>query len=349
MHSTSTRCFHPTATAGGATHAVTREKSVAPTLLDFHPAPADVRAEVLAGLARPQKVLPCKFFYDARGSGLFDDICGLPEYYPTRTETRITRDHAAEMADVIGSRARLVEYGSGSSVKTRILLDHLSDPAGYVPIDISRTHLMQSARTLAAGYPGLEIKAVCADYTRPFHLPAFADRPASVVAYFPGSTIGNFEPDDAVAFLNAVRRICGPGSGMLIGVDLKKDPAVLHAAYNDSAGVTAAFNRNVLRHIIGQLGSDFDEATFDHYAFYNVPVGRMEMHLVSRTKQTVRVGDTAFDFAAGESIHTENCYKYSVPAFQALAARAGYVAGRVWTDAEAKFSVHYLTSDDGES
>lgn len=334
--------YHPAAALCGGT--VNASPSTDVELLDFHPEPADVRTEVLAGLARPQKTLPCKFFYDTRGSQLFDDICRLPEYYPTRTEARILQDNLPAIAQAIGPRALIVEYGSGSSTKTRLLLDHLSDLAGYVPIDISCTHLMQSARTLAATYAELPIKAVCADYTRPFHLPAFAERPASVVAFFPGSTIGNFEPDEAVAFLSAVRRTCGPGSSLLIGVDLKKDPAVLHAAYNDSAGVTAAFNRNVLRHINDQLGSDFNEAGFDHYAFYNVPAGRMEMHLVSRAKQTVTIDDRTFTFAAGESVHTENCYKYTVPAFQTLAAKAGYTAEQVWTDADQRFSLHFLTT-----
>jgi len=247
-------------------------------LLNFEPVADDVRAEVLAGLSGERKTLPCKLFYDQRGSELFDAICELPEYYPTRTELAIMRRHARAMAGVIGPRALLVEYGSGSSLKTRVLLDHLVDPAGYVPIDISCEHLMTAARTLATQYPHLAIKPVCADYTKPFWLPHFEDEaPAKTVAYFPGSTIGNFEPADALTFLNSVRETCGPGSGLLIGVDLKKDPHTLHAAYNDADGITADFNLNILRHINQEIGSSFNADAFAHYAFYSPTVGRIEM------------------------------------------------------------------------
>ncbi|MDB5328440.1 MAG: L-histidine N(alpha)-methyltransferase [Phycisphaerales bacterium] len=340
IHPTPDQFHHCAVTTGGTV----TEASPAVELLDFHPAPADVRAEVIAGLSKPQKSLPCKFFYDERGSSLFDAICELPEYYPTRTESRITRDNADAIANAVGPNALLVEYGSGSSLKTRILLDHLHDLAGYVPIDISKTHLMASAESIAGAYPGLPVKAVCADYTRPVTLPTFDGDPRSVVAYFPGSTIGNFEPEEALAFLQSVRKTCGPGSSLLIGVDLKKDPARLHAAYNDAAGVTAAFNLNVLRHINRELGSDFNEDAFHHHAFYNVPLGRMEMHLVSKRRQSVTVGSGTFDFDDGESIHTESCHKYTVNSFRRLASSAGYSASVAWTDPSSQFSLHQLSA-----
>jgi dimethylhistidine N-methyltransferase len=316
-------------------------------LLDFAPTGEDVRAEVIAGLGMAPKTLPCKLFYDQRGSQIFDAICELPEYYPTTTEMAIMREHGGEMAAAMGPRTLLVEYGSGSSLKTRVLLDHLPDPAGYVPIDISRNHLMHSSRALSAGYPHFPIRPVCADYTRPFWLPSFADEsPVRTVAYFPGSTIGNFEPHQALAFLKSVRATCGPGSGLLIGVDLKKDPARLHAAYNDSAGVTAAFNLNILRRINRDIGSDFDLKEFAHYAFYNPMVGRMEMHLISRRAQCIDVGERLHvRFEDGESIHTENCYKYTVDSFAALAAAAGYRREDVWTDPRGWFSVQYFVSE----
>jgi dimethylhistidine N-methyltransferase len=339
-------------------------------LLDFEPQPDDVRADVLSGLSKPvQKTLPCKLFYDLRGSQLFDRICDLPEYYPTRTELQILRDHAGVIADSIldphGPDARsdasrdsrsgpddvvLVEYGSGSSLKTRTLLRHLPGLRAYVPIDISRDHLLASAGKLSSLFEDIEIHPVCADYTQPFHLPAVAAGAGRVVAWFPGSTIGNFEPDDALAFLRSVRQTCGPGSGLLIGVDLKKDPHILHAAYNDSAGVTAAFNLNILRHINRALGSAFDLSTFAHYAFYNVPAGRMQMHLVSRLAQTIPLGAGArVTLAEGESIHTESCHKYTLDSFDALANAAGYTTTHTWLDPERLFSVHMLRADDRAS
>jgi dimethylhistidine N-methyltransferase len=316
-------------------------------LLDFEPAADNVRAEVLAGLASARKTLPCKLFYNERGSQLFDAICELPEYYPTRTELAIMREYGHEMADAMGRRTLLVEYGSGSSLKTRMLLDHLPDAAGYVPIDISRSHLLHAARALAASYPHIPVRPVCADYTRPLWLPTFKEEwPARVVAYFPGSTIGNFEPEQALAFLKSVRATCGRGSGLLIGVDLKKDPALLHAAYNDSAGVTAAFNLNILERINRDIGSDFDVETFAHNAFYNPALGRMEMHLVSDRLQAVSLGDGVFvRFEDGESIHTESCHKYTLDTFAALAKAAGYRRAATWTDANGGFSVQYLVSD----
>lgn len=308
-------------------------------LYDYEPANDDFLADVIDGLSQPRKQLPCKYFYDLAGSNLFDQICQLPEYYPTRTERRITIDHADDIADAVGSNCLLVEYGSGSSTKTRVLLDHLRMPAGYVPIDISRGHLIKSARSLQRAYPGLHIAPICADYTAPFELPEPPTPTDSVVAYFPGSTIGNFEPQAALDFLCNIRRLCGPGSGLLIGVDLKKDPTRLHAAYNDCAGVTAEFNLNLLRRINRELDADFDLNGFAHYAPFNPTLGRMEMHLVSLRSQEATIDGQIFSFEAGESIHTESCCKYTLDQFESLASEAGYVRQAVWMDEERLFSV----------
>jgi len=313
-----------------------------PRLHDFAPAHDDFRAQVACGLGSNRKHLPCKFFYDQRGSQLFDRICQLDEYYPTRTELGILEDHAAEMAAACGPRCLLVEYGSGSSLKTRLLLDQMTDPAGYVPLDISREHLLDAARRLAGHYPQLNILPVCADYTRPVRLPA-CDGVARTVVYFPGSTIGNFEPHDARRFLHDAARLCGPGGGLLIGVDLKKDPALLHAAYNDASGVTAEFNLNLLHRINRELAGDFAIDSFAHYAFYNPRLGRIEMHLISQAQQTVSAAGSRFFFRDGESIFTESSYKYTLEGFQALAAASGWNVERVWTDERCMFSVQYLT------
>jgi dimethylhistidine N-methyltransferase len=321
---------------------MTRLLTPPPPARDFGPGRDRMLAEVLAGLRRWRKRLPCKYFYDAEGSRLFDRICELDEYYLTRTELAIMHRHAGEMAAAIGRRATLIEYGSGSSTKTRVLLDRLSAPAAYVPIDISGEHLRQSAAALARAYPHVEVIPVCADYTTRFDVPDPGASAARRVVYFPGSTIGNFEPDDAAAFLRGIAGVCGPGGGLLIGVDLKKDPATLHAAYNDAQGVTAAFNLNLLARLNRDLDADFDLEAFAHYAFYNPRKGRVEMHLVSRASQDVHVGGETVAFAEGESVFTESSYKYTLPAFARLAAAAGFTPQKVWTDAERQFSVHYL-------
>jgi len=312
------------------------------TLYDYEPQVDDVRAEVLSGLARPAKMLPSKLFYDARGSQLFEDICALEEYYPTRTEVAILKQYVGEIVARIGPGCRLVELGSGSSLKTHILLDHLEAPSAYVPIDISRTALLEAAQAIAAKYPDLDVLAVCADYTQRFELPE-PRRPARrTVAFFPGSTIGNLERDDARAFLRRIAGWCGRGGGLLIGVDLKKDQPTLEAAYNDRAGVTAAFNLNLLHRINRELGADFDPDAFRHRAIYDEPRGRIEMRLISCRPQTVTVDGRAFTFAEGEWITTEYSHKYSVPDFQRLAAEAGFAVQHVWTDAHQRFSVQYL-------
>jgi dimethylhistidine N-methyltransferase len=252
--------------------------------------------------------------------------------------------HAPEMAGLLGSRCLLIEYGSGSSTKTRLLLDHLCDPAGYVPVDVSGEHLHRSAQALAAAYPALEVHPLCADFTRPLRLPVIRRPAARRVVFFPGSTIGNFTPAEAVTLLRRTARLTGRGGALLLGADLRKDPRVLEAAYNDSRGVTAAFNRNLLARINRELGADFVLAQFAHRAFYNATRGRIEMHLVSRCEQRVRVGAAEFSFRAGESIHTENSYKYDLRDVRDLAAAGGFASARVWTDEQQYFSVHYLAA-----
>jgi dimethylhistidine N-methyltransferase len=309
-------------------------------LHDLHPTPADLAAEVLAGLRRRPRYIPPKFFYDARGSQLFDAITQTPEYYPTRTEIAILKAQAAGIAARVGTGSVLVEPGSGSCAKVRLLLEGLR-PCAYVPMDISRDHLWVAAEQVAAEFPWLEVHATCTDFTRQMAVPDGA--PAGPrVAFFPGSSIGNFDPDAAADFLAVVAALVGPDGWLLIGVDLKKDPVVLDAAYDDAAGVTAAFNLNLLARINRELKADFDLGAWRHRAFYNAALGRVEMHLVSTAGQRVQVCGEPFDFAAGETIHTENSYKYAVADFQALARRTGFLPEAVWTDPADLFSVHLL-------
>jgi len=315
------------------------------SILELARAPAsELRAAVLNGLGQLQKTILSKFFYDAEGSRLFDRICALPEYYPTRTETAILRAHASAIAAALPPRVVLVEYGSGASVKIRLLLDALDRPAAYVPIDISGSHLRAAASVLAFDYPAVTVIPVCADFTRPTALPPGLPEGARV-GFFPGSTIGNFHPPEARRLLRSFRRQLGPGGRLLIGIDLKKDPAILHAAYNDAAGVTAAFNRNLLARINRELDASFDLAAFEHLAFWNPAAGRMEMHLRSRIRQTVFVAGRPFRFSAGETIHTENSYKYSVEEFTALGDAAGWATASLWTDPERLFSVLLLADE----
>jgi dimethylhistidine N-methyltransferase len=297
--------------------------------------------DVLAGLAEPQKRISSKYFYDERGSQLFNDICELPEYYPTRTEMGLLTAHASEFAPLIGAHASVVEFGSGSSTKVRVLLDALESPAAYIPVDISREHLLASSKALADSYPDLPVVPVAADYTQPFELPEIEGE-AARIGFFPGSTIGNFTRTAAEDFLRAAATDLGADNGLLIGVDLRKDEDILHAAYNDAAGVTAAFNMNLLERINRELEADFDLAAFRHDARWVADKGRIEMHLVSERDQEVRIDGAHFAFAAGETIHTEDSHKYGIDEFQELAARAGWRAFRHWTDADALFSLHYL-------
>jgi dimethylhistidine N-methyltransferase len=300
------------------------------------------RADVLAGLSSPRKRLPSMYFYDATGSTLFDAITELPEYYPTRTEVGILRAVAGEMAARCGPRCLLVEFGAGSLTKVRLLLDRLDRPAGYVPVDVSGDHLRAAAAALSDEYPALDVIPVEADFTGPFSLPRV--RTARRVVFFPGSTIGNSDPHEADALLHRTARLVGPGGGLLLGVDLRKDAEVLERAYNDAAGVTAAFNRNILVRINRELGADFDPGAFRHRAFYDTGRSRIEMHLVSAAAQRVRVGDTVFAFRPGETIHTENSYKYDVAEFAARAAGCGLRLDVTWTDARHQFAVLYLAA-----
>lgn len=309
---------------------------------DEHPDLGDGRAEILAGLQLPQKSVNPKWFYDQRGSELFDEITRLPEYYPTRTESVILRSNRASIARNCGEDSVFIEPGSGSSEKVRILLDALR-PALYVPVDISADFLRQSAQTLGDEYPWLGIFAVCADFNAGWEF--LNELPqARRVVFYPGSTIGNLEPALAQDFLRNIASVAGSDGGILIGVDTHKSTDRLNAAYNDSAGVTAQFNLNVLRRMNTLLDADFDQAAFSHRAFYNEDLRRIEMHLVSDVNQQVDCAGTSIDFKAGETIHTECSYKYSLEDFAALAASAGLEIVETWQDDQALFSVHYLRS-----
>lgn len=310
------------------------------TFHDLGPAADDFRSAVIEGLGRQPRALSPKFFYDARGSALFDAITCLPEYYPTRTEIALVRAHGAEMSELLGHDGLLIELGSGSEVKIEVLLDALR-PRIYLPVDISGQHLQASAQRIAHTHPTLDVIALCADYTRPFELPERV-RELPRAAFYPGSSIGNFEPGAATRLLIGVAALLGPGGRLLVGVDLKKDAERLTAAYNDAQGITADFNLNLLRRIRDELGAQVDIDGFRHHAFYNAAVGRIEMHLVATRAQTIVIGEQRFDFAPNDTIHTENSYKYAVDEFIALAAAAGFASLRVWQDAERLFSVHCL-------
>lgn len=311
--------------------------------LDLEPEHVEFRDAVLAGLARVPRSIPCRFLYDAQGSALFEQICELPEYYVTRTELAILRAHAPAMARLIGPACQLIEFGSGASRKVRLLLDALERPAVYAPVDISREFLREAASLVAGDFPQLAVIAICADYSDP-RMVAGLPPPGRGrrVGFFPGSTIGNLEPADAVAFLRGCRAILGPRGGMLVGVDLKKDPDVLHRAYNDAAGVTAAFTLNLLARVTRELPAELDVARFEHDAFYNADVGRIEIYARSLADQLVSVAGRSFAIAAGERLHVENSYKYTVAEFRALGLRAGFRPIAVWTDPAELFSVHYL-------
>ncbi len=303
---------------------------------------AAMLAEVLAGLERPDRLLPCKYFYDQHGSALFERICELPEYYLTRTELALMRREAGAMADALGERVRLVEFGSGSSTKTRLLLDALRRPAAYVPVDLAADQLAAACDELRARYPGLPVQPVCADYSGPFVLPAAPAGAGATVCYFPGSTIGNFTADEAAAFLRRVAALVGAGGMLLVGADLRKDVGVLLPAYDDGEGVTAAFNHNLLRRANAELGADFVIGQFAHRAIWNGLAGRIEMQLVSRCAQTVRIGAREFPFRRGEILTTEYSHKYTLPGFAQIAAAGGFAVERVWTDDRQWFSVQLL-------
>ncbi len=307
---------------------------------DAHPGISDLRQEVIAGLASIPKTIPPKFFYDKRGSELFDAICELPEYYQTRTETGILRHCVADLVDLIGPDCLLVELGSGASKKVRLLLEELR-PFSYLGVDISKEFLLSSTRKLASDYPWLDVHAACVDFSQSLDIPhcrTFDHK----VAFFPGSSIGNFDPDEAVELLKRIASMMDMHGHLLIGVDLKKDAAILNAAYNDKAGVTAEFNLNLLARIHDELDADISPDAFRHHAFYNDNQGRIEMHLVSKHDQYIRIEDNYFDFKADETIHTENSYKYTINEFAELAMAAGFSQQQVWTDESSLFSVQLL-------
>lgn len=313
-------------------------------LLELEPPADDFRADVLVGLAATPKSIAPKYFYDTLGSRLFDAITELPEYYPTRTELGILAASAGDMATALGPGCLLIEPGSGSSVKVRCLLDHLEDPAGYVPIEIAREHLELTAAQLSASYPQLPIQPVHADFSLRFELPAWPRPVRRRVVYYPGSTIGNFEPDAALQFLGRMARLAGPGGAILIGVDRLKDPTVLQLAYDDPVGVTAAFNRNLLARINRELDADFDVGAFVHRAVWNPAALRIEMWLVASRAMDVTVAGERFHFAEGEGLETEHSHKYSCEGFAELATATGLKLTQQWSDPQEWFSVLLLES-----
>lgn len=311
-------------------------------LHDLEPQNESLKGEILEGLGGAQKTLPCKYLYDERGSQLFDKICQLKEYYPTRTEEAILRDYSDEMAEMAGANASVIELGSGSSLKTPILLRALEAPTVYAPIDISKDHLLAAAERIHSDFPELRVIPICADYLAPIHLPSEFNTMPSRLVFFPGSTIGNFEPPEAIAFLRRMSDLMGESGSFLVGVDLKKRIDVLRDAYNDSEGVTAAFNLNLLARINREMGGEFDLDRFAHRAVFNDKKSRIELYLVSQDEQTVRVDGRRFFFAKGETIHTESSYKYTLDGFSQLASQAGLRVRRVWTDERDWFSVQLL-------
>jgi len=323
---------------------MSRSTAAVVALRDYHPQQESMRDTILEGLRLPQKTLPAFYFYDERGSQLFDRITELPEYYLTRAELAIMREHGAEIGALVGEHASIIELGSGSSLKTRLLIDSLREPAAYVPVEIARDQLMVAANSIAADYPSLEVLPICADFSEPFDLPHPRIAPLRNLVYFPGSTIGNFHSDEAYDLLLAMRRIARKGGALLIGVDLKKDRATLERAYNDAQGVTAQFNFNMLVRLNRELDATFDLNAFRHRAIWNEARSRIEMHLVSQRAQTVFVAGERVEFRAGEYILSECSYKYTPAQFAALAAEAGFEVERVWTDAASLFSVQYLTT-----
>ncbi len=301
--------------------------------------------ELIDGLRQPEKMISPKYFYDERGSQLFDEITRLPEYYPTETELGIMQDNIGEISSLVGKQASLIEFGSGSSLKTRVLLEHLDELAAYVPVDISEDHLLESARQIQEEFPDLDVLPVVADFTHPFQLPSPKVMPVRNIVYFPGSTIGNFTVDAAREMLQVMYEEAGTGGALLIGVDLQKDPAIIERAYNDSAGVTAEFNRNMLRHLNREFGADFDLDAFAHSAEYNAREGRIEIRLVSERDQEFTVGHETFSIDKNEAILTEYSHKYTPEGFAAMGEAAGFRAERVWMDDAKLFSVQYLVRD----
>ncbi len=316
-------------------------------VLDREPATSEFFSDVVAGLSSEPRTLPCKYFYDARGAALFQKICELPEYYITRTEIDILDRHRAEIAAHLGANIELIGLGTGAGTKTRILIEALEKPAVYIPVDISEKQLRQSTGLFRQIFPTLEILPVCADYLQPFDLPSARHKAARNIVYFPGSTIGNFDPIGATEFLQRVVDLCGRDGGLLIGVDLQKDRHVIEAAYNDKAGITAQFNLNLLVRANREIGADFDLRHWRHYANYDSSNGRIEMYLISEADQRVRIEDRQFNFRTGERILTEYSYKHTRESFAALAENAGFDFQKMWTDEEALFGIFYFTCSRG--
>ncbi|MBD3671141.1 MAG: L-histidine N(alpha)-methyltransferase [Gammaproteobacteria bacterium] len=310
---------------------------------DLHPPQTDHIGETIEGLSKKQKQLPPKLFYDEKGSKIFDQICEQPEYYPTRTEIEILRQNAREIAEYCSDNNLLLELGSGASKKIRILLETLR-PNSYVGVDISKEFLIESTTRLAKDYPWLDVHATCADFSHDLDLTHCPDN-QRILAFFPGSSIGNFTPTEAQLFLGRLHKLIGPGGLLLIGVDLVKDIDILNAAYNDSHGVTARFNLNLLERLNFELDANFDLERFQHYAFFNPHHSRIEMHLVSRDEQTVHLGPHRFDFRKGESIHTENSYKYTIDGFEEMARNTGWRPVKFWTDDAQKFSIQLFSTE----
>jgi L-histidine Nalpha-methyltransferase len=312
-------------------------------LLETAPGKSSFLVETIAGLSRSPRTLPCKFFYDERGAQLFQKICELPEYYITQTELQILRLRSAEMAAALGENVELIGLGTGAGTKTRILLEELRDPAVYIPIDISNEQLQKSSARFRQMFPKLEILPIASDYLEPFELPLPRKPSSRSVVYFPGSTIGNLEPNAATEFLRRLVDLCGEGGGLLIGVDLQKDRRIIEAAYNDSQGVTAEFNLNLLVRANRELSADFDLNNWRHRAIYNSSDGRIEMYLISEGDQRVHIENRKFDFAAREKILTEHSYKYTPEGLAALARNAGFQFEKLWTDDARLFGVFYFT------
>lgn len=313
------------------------------SIIDQAPRTTNVLEEVIFGLSQAQKSLPAKLLYDKRGSEIFEDICCLPSYYPTRTETRILTENAAEMVKLMGDDALIIEPGSGAAEKVRILLRQMKGTKRYVPVEISREILLRTCSELMDEFPEISLSPVCADFTQMFELPlSVKQQRGRKVVFFPGSTIGNLHPSEAKEFLMTCARLTGPGGGLLIGADRKKDPDLLHLAYNDPEGVTAAFNLNLLDRLNREADASFVKGNFAHEAIYNFEKGRIEMHLRSLLPQLVRVNRTVFRFREGETIHTENSYKYSVGEFLELGLQAGLKPVRYWQDQRGLFSVYYF-------
>ena len=313
-------------------------------LLDLKPAQQDGQAEIIEGLAREQKEISPKYFYDEKGAQLFEEICEQPEYYPTRTEIGIMQSSMEEISDLIGPRASIIEFGSGAGVKTRQLLEGAKDLAAYVPVDISREQLISSSDELANDFPDVEVLPICADFMEPFELPSPQITPDRNIVYFPGSTIGNFSTSQAKQLLRVMRAQAKDDGALLIGVDLVKPRSILEPAYNDAAGVTAEFNLNLLTHLNHAYDADFELQAFEHTAVYDEEHNRIEMRLISLCNQGVQIAGSKFELSEGEYIVTEHSHKYSIDSFESLARQAGFVPQEVWTDTDSLFSVHYLNA-----